>query len=103
MYGVMKMKNRLIAVAFGAILSLPCHAQTIAESVNKGGGKMVLTNEKCNDKKNYLAYSYMNGQPNLWGCWAYDDSGIHIRWYDGDFRTYPYDYWILNEKLNNNL
>lgn len=75
--------------------SLTANAKVIAESANKGGGKLVLTDEFCNDNKNRLAYSQMSGMPTLLGCWANDDSFIHIRWYDGDLRSYTYDTWII--------
>ena len=101
--GGIKMQNRWVSAIIAGILSLPCHSKTIAEMPNGGGGKVVLTDGICSDNKNYLAYSYMNGQPNLFGCWAYDDSGVHIRWTDGDFRTYPYHYWKLNDKPKTNL
>lgn len=91
------MQNRLTSAILAGIFALPCYAKTIGETNNGSGGKIVITNELCNDNKHYLAYSYANGQPNLFGCWVHDDSGIHIRWYDGDIRTYPYQYWKIQD------
>jgi len=64
-------------------------------SVGNGGGKIVLTDEFCNDNKNHLAYTQMSGASTLLGCWTHDDSFVHIRWYDGDLRSYSYENWIM--------
>ena len=80
-----------------ALLLLPMivKAEAIAETRNSGGGKIVLTNEACNQKGFKLAYTMMNGASTLLGCWGMDSSFIHIRWYDGDLRSYPLEGWII--------
>lgn len=85
------------------VLSSLCHAKSIAEMPNKGGGKVIITNELCRDKVNHLAYSYMAGQSTLGGCWVNDEIGIHIKWYDGDLRFYPYENWKMIESKETNL
>lgn len=89
---------------FGIALLAICfnvQAKVIAEMLNKGGGKMVVSDEICNDGKNRLAYTVMSGMPTLMGCWSYDDSHIHIRWYDNDLRSYPIEYWVLKTTKGN--
>lgn len=90
-------KLLLIAMLF----SLNAEAKVIAESANKGGGKIVLTDEYCNDGSHKLAYSQMSGYPTLMGCWATDESFVHVRWYDGDLRSYPYSNWVLKNPAPN--
>lgn len=76
-------------------------AEPIAETKNMGGGKIVLTNDKCTNSNAFIAYSVMPNQPTLTGCWANDDEYIHIKWSDGDLRSYPYNGWyMLNKKPN---
>jgi len=86
--------KHLLGIALLAFC-LNAQAKVIAESANKAGGKMVLTDEFCNDNKNKMAYSVMNGAPTLMGCWAVDDSYVHIRWYDNDLRSYPLQNWVI--------
>ena len=71
-------------VAFGGV---------VAETNNNIGGKIVLLSEKCENGTSYLAYSVANGQSTLIGCWAMDESHIHIKWSDGDIRSYPMHVW----------
>ena len=85
---------------FGIALLALCftaQAKAIAESNNKGGGKIVLTDETCRQKGYRLAYTQMNGYPTLLGCWSMDNSFVHIMWYDNDLRSYPIDTWNLIE------
>lgn len=77
------------------VASMTANAKTIAESKNKGGGKIVLTDEICSDNKNLLAYSQVANASTLLGCWLTDDNFIHIRWDDGDLRSYPYNAWVM--------
>jgi hypothetical protein len=81
-----------------ALLGTSAHAEVIAESNNKGGGKMALTNETCRDNSHKLAYSVVSGYPTLMGCWSSDNSHVHIKWYDNDLRSYPLEIWTLVPK-----
>ena len=96
-----RVKMKYLIGISALFMALSVQAKVIAESSNKGGGKMVVTDELCNDGKNKMAYSVMNGAQTLMGCWAYDDSYIHIRWYDGDLRSYPLENWILKTTKGN--
>ena len=96
-----RIKYLLAAVLM--VITLNAQAKVIAEMYNKGGGKIVITNDRCNDNKNYLAYATSNEIGTLMGCWAYDESFIHIRWYDGDLRSYPIEAWVLKEKIKGTL
>ena len=94
-----KMKY-LMGVALLAFC-LSAQAKVIAELVNKGGGKIVITNEACRQAGYKLAYTQMDGAQTLLGCWSMDDSFIHILWYDNDLRSYPLEFWVLkNYKPN---
>lgn len=89
------MKIWLLVAFFLPIIG---NAKPVAEIRNQGGGKIVITDEFCNDGKFKLAYSQMNGASTLLGCWGMDNSFIHIRWYDGDLRSYPLESWqLINE------
>jgi len=90
------MKNLLLA----SLLLVCCSAEAkiVAESLNQSGGKMVLTTEKCTNSTGYVAYSVMENNPTLLGCWLNDDDFIHIRWSDGDLRSYPYNVFIIKDK-----
>ena len=90
------MNKLLIALL---LLPLIAVAKPIAETNNQGGGKIVLTNDKCNDPNFKLAYSQMNGASTLLGCWGMDNTFIHIRWYDGDLRSYPIEGFRMIEAV----
>ena len=83
-----------------ALLMLPALAQAevIAITKNKGGGMIVLTNEACREAGYRLAYSQMDGMPTLLGCYGTDNQFIHIQWYDGELRSYPYNGWTIIKK-----
>lgn len=89
-------------VLVGMLLAVSvAQAEPIAETKNMGGGKIVLTNDKCDNGTSYIAYSVMPNRSTITGCWANDDEYIHIRWSDGDLRSYPYSGWyMLNKKPN---
>lgn len=91
-------KALLIALLLAPLMA---NAKVIAETGNKNGGRIVLTDESCRDSRYKLAYSMSSGNPTLLGCWTSDESFIHIQWYDNDLRSYPYDGWVLkNPKTN---
>lgn len=86
--------KKLIAI-LGLAVTLNAQAKPILETNNNGGGKMVLTDEFCNDNTHKLAFSQVAGVSTLLGCWVGDGQFVHIRWYDGDLRSYPYSTWRL--------
>ena len=92
-------RSALILILMSLITS--AEAKVIAESNNKGGGKIVLTDEACRQKGYKLAYTQMSGYSTLLGCWSSDDSFVHIMWYDNDLRSYPMDTWYLPETKPN--
>lgn len=84
------MRKLLVALALIPTLA---HAEALWETYNKGGGKIVLTDEKCRDGAHLLAYSMMPDYPTILGCWTADNSYVHIGWYDGTLRSYTYTGW----------
>jgi hypothetical protein len=91
--------NKLLVV-IGLVMSLNVQAKAVVEAANQGGGKLVLTDEFCNDNQHKLAYSQTNTTSTLFGCWTGDGKFIHIRWYDGDLRSYPYEIWqVINNPM----
>ena len=88
-----KMKY-LMGVALLAFC-LSAQAKVIAELPNKGGGRIILTDEACRQKGYKLAYSQMEGNSTLLGCWSTDSQFVHIMWYDNDLRSYGIEYWRL--------
>ena len=71
------------------LLMLPftgkCMAETIASMPNKGGGKIVLTNEVCvSDGKTYKnlnrAYNYTSEGYGSEGCFTVEDETVVVIW-----------------------
>ena len=91
-------KALLIALLLAPLMA---NAKVIAETINKNGGKIVLTDEQCRDNRYKLAYAMSPGVSTLLGCWTADDSFIHVQWYDGDLRSYPYDGWVMKNPKSN--
>ena len=81
------------------LLATNLHAETVATAQNDGGGILVLTNVKCNDKKSMVAYTTItSSSKTLFGCWFVDDNFVFIAWSDGDTRTYPFYIWDVKKK-----
>lgn len=95
------MKKLLLLLAF---VSGIAQADIAATLNNKGGGKLVLTNDVCaNYPTMYLAYSSIPNRQTLWGCWYSDKIYVHIRWDDGDYRTYPLEWWTIYMDVINRM
>jgi hypothetical protein len=88
---------RILALAMVAVMSA-ASAESIAYLANKGGGRIVITDEACTNQKGKIAYT--TGDSNtILGCWFIDDLYVHIVWADdGKMRSYPLENWILMPK-----
>ena len=87
---------KTLLIALGLVVSVStAEAKIIAETYNQGGGKIVITDEKCRDKTNLLAYAVTPSTSTLLGCWVHDENYIHIKWYDNDLRSYPMELWQM--------
>ena len=84
------MRKLLIALLFVPLIA---QSEALFETYNKGGGKIVLTDETCRDGSHKLAYTMMPGYDTLLGCWTADTQYVHIGWYDGTLRSYDYNGW----------
>ncbi len=87
-----------------ALLMIPAmgKAEALFETANTGGGKIVLTDEYCNDNNHRLAYAtHPEGETQM-GCWTADNSHIHVKWYGGQLRSYDYTGWIDKRKKRPN-
>lgn len=59
------------------------------EAVNKTGGKVILSQVRCEDKKEgRVVMSTTENEPTLFGCWWFIADQIHIRWSDNSIYTY---------------
>lgn len=94
------MRKLLIALA---MLPALAQADVIMETANKGGGKIVLTDEYCNDSRFRIAYTMTPETETVFGCWTADDSFIHIKWDGGRLRSYDYSGWIVKKNKKTNL
>jgi hypothetical protein len=88
--------SKLLAVLL--LISSSAMADIIATSTNKGGGKLVLTSERCSSDKGFIAYSQIKDKPTLPGCWNYDTEFVHILWRGDDLWSYPIQNWNFVEK-----
>jgi|GEM_PF-4151509 len=78
----------VVAVIFytlGFFYANNCQAETIASMPNKGGGKIVLTNEVCvSDGKTYKnlnrAYNYTSEGYGSEGCFTVEDETVIVIW-----------------------
>jgi len=88
---------RILALAMVAVMS-SASAESIAYLANKGGGRIVITDEACSNQKGKIAYT--TGDSNtILGCWFIDDLYVHIVWSDdGKLRSYPLENWTLMPK-----
>jgi hypothetical protein len=86
------MRKLLIALLF---VSGVAQAEAKFVMNNNAGGKIILTDEPCNNGTHKLAYSTSPKNETLQGCWGADSSFVHIRWYTNDLRSYPIADWRL--------
>jgi hypothetical protein len=84
-----------------------CKAETIASMPNQGGGKIVLTDERCTvGGKNYpslnRAYNYTSAGYTMDGCYTVEDVTVVVVWElangDGQKMRYPASNFTLIKK-----
>lgn len=88
----------VILILLFAFVTVEARAATVAESNNRAGGKMILTDLKCTSQRGLIAYSHMPDRPTLLGCWFIDDNYVFIEWSDGDLRTYQFSSFTIIKK-----
>lgn len=86
------MKTIIAVLAMSACLS--ANAEVIMKTMNKGGGSIVLTDEKCKTK-GHIAYATHPESTTMLGCWINDKAAIHILWEGKTLRSYDYDGWEI--------
>jgi hypothetical protein len=100
------MKNLLIALL---IVSSPLQAASIASMNNQGGGKIVLTDERCRLAKGkfpdlYHAYFYTAEGITGDGCYTVQDDTVVVVWDidgSGETRRYPIRNFTLTKPKSN--
>lgn len=92
------MKKLLLGLV---LVSTSAFCEPIASLTNQAGGKIVLTNEKCDIAGYKLAYATHPDISTQFGCWTADSVTIHIRWSDGEMRAYDYSNWVMLKKGKN--
>lgn len=74
-------------------------AEPYLEAKNDGGGEIILTTYATSDCKNGLKamYSSLPNGKTYYGCWAYLNDKIHVRYEDGERRVYALDLFVVKE------
>lgn len=80
------------------IVAGAAQAGVFATLRNNAGGMMVLLDEKCSSGTGSIIYSMARDLPTQWGCWVYDGYMVHVRWADGEIRSYPGSAWTVNSQ-----
>lgn len=102
--------KKLITVLLLSLLSAHASADTIASMPNKGGGKIVLTNEVCKlENKTYetlrRAYNYTSEGHTSEGCYYVEDETVLVVWKSADGRAsrmrYPAENFTIIKKTGN--
>lgn len=91
--------KRLLALAL--IAPALAHADVVATSPNTGGGQIVLTDEpgKCQPGTKAM-FARIPGGSAIFGCWAYNDGFVFVKYTDGDVRIYNADNFVIAPKYN---
>lgn len=89
------MKKYLPCFLSALLFAVAAQAAVFATAKNNAGGMLVLLDEKCTNKPGYIAYTQASGMPTMFGCWLWDGKMVHIRWSDGEVRSYPAGLWII--------
>lgn len=98
--------KKLAMVLLLSLLSAHASAESIATMPNKGGGKIVLTNEVCKvEGKTYSnlnrAYNYTSEGYGSEGCFTVEDDTIVVIWNlqgTAQKMRYPADNFIILKK-----
>ena len=91
------MKKLLIGFLFVPMLA---HAERWFEMRNNAGGKIILTEYKCeNNDKGRAAIATTDTGKTLDGCWFYFTDMVHILWKSGDKSSFePKDFVVRESK-----
>ena len=97
-------------VSLGLLLSVSTavKAETFATLPNQGGGKIVLTDERCvvngrHYEKLNRSYFYTSSGTSGEGCWTTEGEVIVVVWENDDkVRRYPMENFTLGPKYKNN-
>lgn len=81
--------NRTTLAVLVALVAAPVHAANLGYLQNKAGGRIVLTDEKCQDNKSLIVYGTTDEGQTLWGCWTYVEPDVFVRWENGKVYAYP--------------
>lgn len=71
-------------------------AELYLSAKNEGGGEIVLTTytvASCEGLK--AMYAMLPSGKTYYGCWAYVNDKIHVRYEDGERRVYPIDSFVV--------
>lgn len=92
------MKKLLAAALVFTVTS--AHAERWFEMKNNAGGKIILTEYKCEGtKEGKLAIATMDTGKSLDGCWFYFVDMVHVVWKTGDKSTFePKDFVARESK-----
>jgi hypothetical protein len=99
------MKNKLLLVLF--LVSGIANAWNVAWMPNKAGGRIVLTNEPCKDRKTGKSYSelnrlfmYTSEGYTMDGCFYVSGELVNVVWANGSEMKYELLDFTLYEKSN---
>jgi hypothetical protein len=86
------MKKLLILLLFCA----NAYAGEYFVTPTEAGGEIVLTNTKTNNCGDSLMFMYVvkSNQSVVYGCWAYINDKVHVRYEDGTRKVYDTTGWI---------
>jgi hypothetical protein len=83
------MKKLLLILA---LVSSFARAETWFEMPNKGGGKIVLLMNKCNNTSDgRVVIAHVPDGTNATGCWTYVAEMVLVVWDTGSIRTSTFD------------
>jgi hypothetical protein len=91
-----KMKRSILAITL--LLSVTAQAEAIMWCMNTEGGKIVLTDEKCNNRSGNIAYILSATSETTMGCWTSDSVAVHVLWANKYLRSYDYTGWTIVKK-----
>lgn len=78
------------------LLCANAHAGEYFVTPTEAGGEIVLTNTKttnCGDSLMFM-YVVMADQSVVYGCWAYINDKIHVRYDNGNRKVYDTKGWV---------
>lgn len=89
---------RALTFAISLLVANLAHAESWLEMPNEAGGKIILTEYKCETNENgRLVIATTKEGHRIEGCWFYYTGMVHVVWKSGDKSSFEPGHFVIRE------